>query len=82
MAILQFRTNFAGEEDTTPRLTRINTNNTLAEITAAGYLNPYVKSQGLSVYSTDFVFAVGTDGMQIYKPVIGVDGVITLTVLP
>lgn len=74
---------FAGENnDVTPRLCRLYCpNNTLAEVSAAGYLDNYLKTQSISLLTTDFVMTVASDGHQIYKPVF-VDTVCTLTVLP
>jgi len=74
---------FAGENnDVTPRLCRLYCpNNTLAEVSAAGYLDNYLKTQNIALLATDFVMTVASDGHQIYKPVF-VDTVCTLTVLP
>lgn len=82
MPILNFSVTPAGQnENIQPRFVKIKCNDTLATVTTAGYLNPYIKSQGLNIESSDFVFVTASDGHQIYKPVISA-GVITLTVLP
>lgn len=81
MSIQEFQINFPGQ-GINPRFGHLLCNNTLAEVTTAGYLNPYMKSQGFSILPTDFIFVVASDGHQIYKPVFGADGVVTLTVLP
>ena len=70
------------EDSSNVRIVRLKCGNTLSEITGAAFLNPWVASQGLALYASDFVFAAGSDGNQIYKPVISSSGVITLTVLP
>lgn len=74
---------FAGENnDVTPRLCRLYCPiNTLAEVSAAGFLDNYLKTQSIALLPTDFVMTVASDGHQIYKPVF-VDTVCTLTVLP
>jgi len=74
---------FAGENnDVTPRLCRLYClNSTLAEISAAGYLDNYLKTQNIALLDTDFVFTVGSDGHQVYKPVFA-NSICTLTVLP
>lgn len=74
---------FAGENnDVVPRLGRLYCpNNTLAQIAAAGFLDNYLATQGANLLATDFVFAVGSDGHQIYKPVFSA-GSCQLTVLP
>lgn len=74
---------FAGENnDVTPRLCRLYCPaSTLAQISTAGFLDNYLKTQSISLLETDFVFTVGSDGHQIYKPVIA-NSVCTLTVLP
>lgn len=70
------------EDGSNVRMVRLKCGNTLSQIAGAGFLNPWVASQGLALYASDFVFAAGSDGNQIYKPVISTSGVITLTVLP
>ena len=70
------------EDGSQVRFVRIKCGNTLAEVVGAGFLNPWVASQGLALYESDFVFVAASDGNQIYKPVFGAGGVITLTVLP
>lgn len=74
---------FAGENnDVTPRLCRLYCpDSTLAQISAAGFLDNYLKTQSIALLDTDFVMTVGSDGHQIYKPVF-VNSSCTLTVLP
>lgn len=70
------------QDGTLPRIVRVKCGNTLAQVDDAGFLNPVIAAQGLNLYASDFVFVAASDGNQIYKPVIGAGGVITLTVLP
>jgi len=80
--INQFTLNFAGQNNIIPRIGHLYCpNNTLAEISAAGFLDNYIKTQSAAVYATDFVAAVGSDGHQWYKPVF-TNGSCRLTVLP
>jgi len=82
MSINQFTINFPGQMNIIPRIGHLYApNNTLAEISASGYLNNYIKSQGFSVLATDIIAAVGSDGSQWYKPVFTGTSV-QLTVLP
>jgi hypothetical protein len=76
-------TSFAGENNNViPRLCRLYCpNNTLAEVATAGYLDNYLATQSISLLDTDFVFAVASNGHQIYKPVF-TNGSCQLTVLP
>lgn len=76
-------TNFAGEaNNVVPRLCRLYCpSNTLAEVAAAGFLDNYLDTQSISLLATDFVFAVASDGHQVYKPVF-TNGSCQLTVLP
>jgi hypothetical protein len=68
--VQQFTINFPGQNNIIPRIGHLYApENTLAEITAAGYLDGYIKSQGFSLLPTDVVLAVGSDGAQWYKPV-------------
>ncbi len=70
------------QDGSNARYIRMKCGNTLAQVVGAGFLNPLIAAQGLTLYSSDFVFVAASDGNQIYKPVIGAGGVITLTVLP
>lgn len=80
MSIQNFQINFTGQNGD-PRFGHLLTTDTLATVVTAGYLNPYMQSQGFSVLPTDFIFVAAADGHQIYKPVFN-SGVVTLTVLP
>lgn len=84
MSIQTFTINFPGQNNNVvPRIGHLyDPASTLAQIVTAGYLNPYMLAQGFSILATDFIAAVGSDGHQWYKPVIGASGVVTLTVLP
>ncbi len=75
--------NFAGEANAIiPRITRLYCPaNTLAEVSTAGFLDNYLKTQVMDLLATDFVFAVASNGHQIYKPVF-TNSSCTLTVLP
>lgn len=55
MGILQINTELVGESGVNPRLVRIVSDDNLATITAAGYLNP-VSLQGYTIFPTDFIF--------------------------
>jgi hypothetical protein len=81
MAIETFQINFPGQQ-INPRIGHMMTSDTLATVTTAGYLNPYITASGFSILPTDFIFVAASNGMQIYKPVFGASGIITLTVLP
>lgn len=70
------------QDNSNARFCRLKCGNTLAEVVGAGFLNPLIAAQGLTLYTSDFVFVAASDGNQVYKPVIDGSGVITLTVLP
>lgn len=80
MAIKEFQINFTGQ-GVNPRFGHLLTTATLAQVTASGYLNPYMKTQAFSIIPSDFIFVVASDGHQIYKPVFN-GTIVTLTVLP
>ena len=74
--------NFAGEQGIVPRLCRLYCPaNTLSQVSAAGFLDNYLKTQDASLLPTDFVMTVASNGHQIYKPVF-TNGSCQLTVLP
>lgn len=83
MSVKSFNIVFPGQNQAVkPRFGHLfSPTDTLATISAAGYLDKYIKSQGFSVLDSDFIFAVGSDGHQIYKPVFTA-GSCQLTVLP
>lgn len=82
MSVKNFKISFAGEaEVVTPRLGRLHSTDTLAVVTAAGYLDVYLKSSGFSLRATDLVAVVASDGSQWYKPVFTA-GSCRLTALP
>jgi hypothetical protein len=82
MSIISLRTNSPGKNYQVPRLVELNSTDALATVTAAGYLNPYVKMQSIGLYKTDIVQVAASDGNQFYKPVFSASGTITLTALP
>lgn len=81
-SISQLTLNFPGQNNIVPRFGHLYCpNNTLAEISSAGFLDNFIKTQNVSVLATDFIGAVGSDGNQWYKPVFTA-GSCQLTVLP
>jgi hypothetical protein len=82
MSILSLRMNFPGDNYQAVRLGRLHSSDNLATVTAAGYLNNYVKMNAVALYKTDFVHVAASDGNQIYKPTFSASGVITLSSLP
>lgn len=82
MSIISLRTNSPGQNYQAPRSCFLQSTDTLAAITTAGYLNPYVKMQSIALYPTDFILTSGSNGNFVYKPVFAANGQITLTVLP
>lgn len=83
MSVYSFSINFPGQNNgVIPRIGRLySPTDTLSTISAAGYLDNYIKSQNFSVLATDVICAVGSDGTQWYKPVFTA-GSCQLTVLP
>lgn len=82
MSVNQFTINFPGQNNIVPRIGHLYApNNTLSEVTAAGYLDAYIKSQNFSVLPTDVICVAASNGNQFYKPVF-TNGSCQLTVLP
>ena len=82
MGVQQFTINFPGQNNIVPRLGHLYApNNTLAQISAAGFLDNYIRSQNFSVLGTDVILCHGSDGSQFYKPVFTA-GSCQLTALP
>jgi hypothetical protein len=84
MPITNFKVQFPGQtsDGVLPRFGHLLSTDTLAQVSAAGYLNPYLLSQGMDLKPSDFIFVAASDGNQIYKPVFASNGTVTLTVLP
>ena len=82
-AAVQLKLHFAGEnEGIIPRIGRLYApNNTLSQITAAGFLNSYLQQNGNDLKPTDFIAAVASNGHQWYKPVL-TNGSWQLVILP
>ncbi len=69
-SISQLTLNFPGQNNIIPRFGHLYCpHNTLSEISAAGFLNNFIKTQNVSVLPTDIIGAVGSNGTQWYKPV-------------
>ena len=81
-AITQFTINFPGQNNIRPRIGHLHApNNTLANVSSAGFLDSYILSQGMSLLVSDFIAVSASDGNQWYKPVFTGTSV-QLTVLP
>jgi hypothetical protein len=81
MSIASFQINFPGQQ-VNPRIGHLLSSDTLATVTSAGYLNPYILAQNFSILPTDVILVAASNGTQWYKPVFSASGVCTLTVLP
>ena len=81
MSIFKFNITFPGQIDVTPRIGHLYTDATLATVSSAGFLNPFILTQGISILPTDVIIACCSDGIQWFKPVF-TGSSIQLTVLP
>lgn len=68
MAILRITTNWAGNNHLRARFVQLDSNDPIATVTAAGYLNNYLKMNSIPLYTSDFVHVAAKDGTQIFKP--------------
>lgn len=68
--IQSFYINFAGENNNiVPRIGRLYApDNTLSEVTAAGFLDNYILTQNFSLLPTDLVAVAASDGNNVYQP--------------
>jgi hypothetical protein len=83
MPIREFNIVFAGQNDKVrPRFGHLHTTDALATVISAGYLNPYMLSQGVSIQPGDFIFVQAGDGNGIATPTFSASGVVTLVPLP
>ena len=80
--VSQFTLNFPGQNNIVPRFGHLYCpNNTLSEVTAAGFLDNYLRTQNASLLPTDFVGVAASNGLQWYKAVF-TNGSCQLTALP
>lgn len=71
------------EDGTCVRVCRLKCGNTIADVSGAGFLNPWLASQGGSVYQSDFWLCACSDGNALLRPSINnANGVVTLQALP
>ena len=81
MAIISYHVLFPGQLGSVrPRFGHLHTNDTSATVATAGYVNPYILSEGYSFEVGDFIFAQNSDGNNIYT-VSKSAGTVTLTQL-
>ncbi len=78
MAILNITSGITGLVGVKPALIFLDTTNTVAEVTAAGYLNS-AQSDGIAISPNAAVFTITSDqGLKLFKANIAANGVITL----
>jgi hypothetical protein len=82
-AAVTLKLHFASDNNNViPRIGRLYApNNTLSQVSAAGFLDGYLSANGNDLLATDFIAAVASDGHQWYKPVF-TNGSCQLTVNP
>lgn len=68
MPVISLRTNSPGQNYIANRFVHLNSSDTGAVCTAAGYLNNYLVMNQIALYTTDFVHLSASDSTQIYKP--------------
>ena len=68
MPVLRLTTNTPGYNYQNGRLCVLHSNDPIATVTAAGYLNNYLIQQSIALYTSDFVHVAASDGTQVYKP--------------
>ena len=68
---------FAGQLNIAPRLGRLHTDSTKAQVTTAGFLDDLIQSEGLALLTSDFLFVAASDGNDIVVPTFSA-GVCTL----
>lgn len=67
MAIISYNVVFPGQnQKVRPRFGHLYTNDTSAAVATAGYVNPYILSEGYSFEVGDFIFAENSDANHIY----------------
>lgn len=62
MAIISLQMDFVGEANSTPRLGRLNTTDSGAQVLSPGYLDSFVHINSIAIYPTDLIAVVTTDG--------------------
>lgn len=70
MTILSLKMDFPGQVSVIPRQGKLFTNNTIAQATAAGFLNTYVKNTNTPIFKTDTVSVAASDDTKLCKVVL------------
>ena len=82
MAVLSFRMDFPGQNNVVPRLGRLYSDDVLATVAGAGYLNPILSAQSISVTAADIIAVAASNGNEFYRPSVNAaDGVVTLNLI-
>ncbi len=75
--ITDFQMGFV-QQNVQPRLGRLVTDNTLAEVAVAGFVNPYIANANADLQASDFIAVVASDGNAWFYPTVDGLGVWTL----
>lgn len=77
MTILDFQMGFV-QQNVQPRLGRLVTDSTLAQVAVAGFVNPYITNANADLQSSDFIAVVASDGNAWFYPTKSAAGIWTL----
>lgn len=69
MPIISFSIEFAGESSAVPRLGRLHSDDVLATVTSAGYMDKYLQTNDIALFRTDMIAVTAFNGTQWYQPV-------------
>ncbi len=78
--ITDFQMGFV-QQNGQPRLGRLVTDNTLAEVAVAGFVNPYIANTNADLQASDFIAVVASDGNAWFYPTRDALGVWTLVAM-
>jgi len=74
MTIKNLRLDFSGQLDA-PRYGKMLTTDTMATATSAGYLNNFVKSENIPIFTTDGILVSASDDTRMCKVIITSDSI-------
>jgi len=70
MSILSLKMDFPGYSGVTPRVGKLFSNDPIATVTSAGYINNYVRGNNIPIFKTDAMTVAASDNTVNCKVVL------------
>jgi len=70
MAILNLKMDFTGQVGVNPREGKLLTDNTIAQATASGFLDAFIRNLNIALFKTDAILVAASDDTKLCKVVL------------